>query len=340
MIWRRTSFARMAVLLAGLPDSVPGSTVNRLCASSLDAINIAARMIEANHGDVMIAGGVESMSRAPFVVAKADSAFSRTAEMYDTTIGWRFTNPKLAKMHHPYSMGETAENVANRYKLSREEQDRFAYESQVRCAAAMKAGRFRDEIVAVEIPQRKGDPIRVEIDEHPRHDTTMEALANLPPAFAKDGTVTAGNSSGINDGAAALLVVELELARKLGLKPLAIVGASATAGVDPSCMGLGPIPAVKKALGRAGLKMGDVDLVELNEAFAAQALPCIRELGMDAARVNVNGGAIALGHPLGCSGARISTTLLHEMKRRGAKRGLATMCVGVGQGVATLFEVP
>jgi acetyl-CoA C-acetyltransferase len=332
--------ARMAVLLAGLPDSVPGSTVNRLCASSLDAINIAARMIEANHGDVMIAGGVESMSRAPFVVAKADSAFSRTAEMYDTTIGWRFTNPKLAKMHHPYSMGETAENVANRYKLSREEQDRFAYESQVRCAAAMKAGRFRDEIVAVEIPQRKGDPIRVEIDEHPRHDTTMEALANLPPAFAKDGTVTAGNSSGINDGAAALLVVELELARKLGLKPLAIVGASATAGVDPSCMGLGPIPAVKKALGRAGLKMGDVDLVELNEAFAAQALPCIRELGMDAARVNVNGGAIALGHPLGCSGARISTTLLHEMKRRGAKRGLATMCVGVGQGVATLFEVP
>jgi 3-oxoadipyl-CoA thiolase len=330
--------ARMAALLAGLPDSVPGSTVNRLCASSLDAINIAARMIEANHGDVMIAGGVESMSRAPFVMAKATEAFSREAAIFDTTIGWRFTNSKLAAMYQPYSMGETAENVAKKYKLSREEQDRFAFESQMKCKAAMETGRFAEEIVPVEISQRKGPPIIVDRDEHPRFDTTMEKLAKLPPAFAKDGTVTAGNSSGINDGAAALLLAEEGTARRLGLPILAIVGPSATAGVDPSCMGLGPIPAVQKALARAGLSMKDIDLVELNEAFAAQSIPCIRELGMDAARVNVNGGAIALGHPLGCSGARIATTLLHEMKRRGAKRGLATMCVGVGQGVATLFE--
>ncbi len=330
--------ARMAALLAGLPDSVPGSTVNRLCASSLDAINIAARMIEANHGDVMIAGGVESMTRAPFVLAKSAEPFSRQTEMYDTTIGWRFTNPKLAAAHHPYSMGETAENVAKKYKLTREEQDRFAFESQMRCKAAMESGRFRDEIVPVEIPQRKGEAIVVDCDEHPRHDTTMEKLAKLPPAFAKDGTVTAGNSSGINDGAAALLLASEETAKRLGLSILAVVGRSATAGVDPSCMGLGPIPAVQKALSRAGLTIKDIDLFELNEAFAAQAIPCMRELGMDPARVNVNGGAIALGHPLGCSGARITTTLLHEMKRRGAHRGLATMCVGVGQGVATIFE--
>ncbi len=330
--------ARMAALLAGLPDSVPGSTVNRLCASSLDAINIAARMIEANHGDVMIAGGVESMSRAPFVLAKAAEAFSRASEIYDTTIGWRFTNPKLAALHHPFSMGETAENVARNYKLTREEQDRFAFESQMKCKAAMETGRFADEIVAVEIPQRKGPPIVVERDEHPRPETTMDALAKLRPAFAKDGTVTAGNSSGINDGAAALLLVEEKTASRLGVRPMAFVGPSATAGVDPSCMGLGPIPATKKALGRAGWSMNDIDLVELNEAFAAQSIPCIRDLGMDAARINVNGGAIALGHPLGCSGARIATTLLHEMKRRSVRRGLATMCVGVGQGVATLFE--
>ena len=330
--------ARMAILLAGLPDTVPGSTVNRLCASSLDAINIAARMIEAGAGDVMIAGGVESMSRAPFVMAKATEAFSREAQVFDTTIGWRFTNPKLAALHHPYSMGETAENVAKRYKLSREEQDRFAYESQMKCKAAMQSNRFADEIVGVPIPQRKGDPVLVTVDEHPRHETTMEALAKLKPAFAKDGTVTAGNSSGINDGAAALLLVEESLARRLGLTPMAVVGASATAGVDPSCMGLGPIPAVRKALERSKLKITDIELFEFNEAFAAQAIPCIRELGLDPARVNVNGGAIALGHPLGCSGARITTTLLHEMKRRGAKRGLATMCVGVGQGVATVFE--
>ncbi len=332
--------ARMAALLAGLPDTVPGSTINRLCASSLDAINIAARMIEANHGDVMIAGGVESMSRAPFVVAKSMEAFGRTAEMYDTTIGWRFTNPKLAAIHHPYSMGETAENVAKGHKVTREEQDQFALDSQMKCKAALEAGRFADEIVPVEIPQRKGSPVVVDRDEHPRTDTTMEALGKLKPAFAKDGTVTAGNSSGINDGAAALLLVEESVAKRLDLPILAFVGASATAGVDPSCMGLGPIPATQKALARAGWSMKDVLLVELNEAFAAQAIPCIRELGIDAARVNVNGGAIALGHPLGCSGARIATTLLHEMKRRGSHRGLATMCVGVGQGVATLFERP
>ena len=332
--------ARMAVLLAGLPDSVPGSTVNRLCASSLDAINIAARMIEANHGDVMIAGGVESMSRAPFVLAKSDAAFGRKIEAYDTTIGWRFTNPKLTAMYHPFSMGETAENVAKKYKLSREEQDQFAYQSQMKCKGAMETGNFADEIVPVEIPQRKGDPIVVEKDEHPRGDTTMEILAKLKPAFAKDGTVTAGNASGINDGAAALLLVESKTAERLGLQVLAVVGSSATAGVDPSCMGLGPIPATKKALKRAGLSVGDIDLFELNEAFAAQAIPCMRELGIDPERVNPNGGAIALGHPPGCSGARIVTTLLHEMKRRGVKRGLATMCVGVGQGVATLFERP
>lgn len=330
--------ARMAVLLAGLPESVPGSTINRLCASSLDAINIAARMIEAGCGDVMIAGGIESMSRAPFVIPKADAAFSRHVEMHDTTIGWRFTNPKLAALHHPYSMGETAENVAKRYGLSREEQDRFALDSQMKCKAAVEAGRFAEEIVTVEIPQRKGGSILVARDEHPRPDMTMEKLAKLPPAFAKDGTVTAGNSSGINDGATALLLVEAATAKRLGLAPLACVGASATAGVDPACMGLGPIPATRKALTRAGWSIKDIDLVELNEAFAAQSIPCIRELGMNPAKVNVNGGAIALGHPLGCSGARIATTLLHEMKRRGAKRGLATMCVGVGQGVATLFE--
>lgn len=330
--------ARMAALLAGLPESVPGSTVNRLCASSLDAINIAARMIEANHGEVMIAGGVESMSRAPFVLAKGESAFSRKAEMHDTTIGWRFTNPRLAELYHPYSMGETAENVAKKYKLSREEQDQFAYESQMKCQAAMEAGRFADEIVAVEVPQRKGDPLVVDRDEHPRSDTTLEKLAKLRPAFAKDGTVTAGNSSGINDGAAALLIVEEAKAKALGLRVLAVVGASATAGVDPACMGLGPIPATRKALARAGRDIRDLQVVELNEAFAAQSIPCIQELGIAPARVNPNGGAIALGHPLGCSGARIATTLLHEMKRQKAKLGLATMCVGVGQGVATVFE--
>ncbi|MFQ5461293.1 MAG: acetyl-CoA C-acyltransferase [Phycisphaerae bacterium] len=330
--------ARMAVLLAGLPETVPGSTVNRLCASGLDCINIAARMIEADHGDVMIAGGVESMSRAPIVTAKATAAFSRKVETYDTTIGWRFTNPKLAEQHHPFSMGETAENVAKKHKLTREAQDAFALASQMKCKAAVEAGRFSDELVPVAVPQRKGDPVIVDRDEHPRPDTTMEKLAKLRPAFATDGTVTAGNASGINDGAAALLLVEEKLAERFGLTPLAVVGKSATAGVDPAHMGLGPIPATNKALTRAGLTVADIDLFELNEAFAAQSIACMRELEIDAERVNPNGGAIALGHPLGCSGARIATTLLHEMKRRSVKRGIATMCVGVGQGVATVFE--
>ena len=336
--------ARMAALLAGLPETVPGSTVNRLCASSLDCINICARMIEADHGDVFIAGGVESMSRAPFVLAKGRVPFDRSVEMHDTTIGWRFTNPKLAAMHQPFGMGETAENVAKHYKVSREEQDAFAVKSQQKCGAAMEAGRFRDEIVPVEVPQRKGDPIVVDTDEHPRPSTTAEALAKLKPAFAKDGTVTAGNASGINDGAAALLLVELSKAQELQLPVMAIVGPSATAGVDPAMMGLGPIPAARKAIARAKARgsltgIEDLDLVELNEAFASQSLVCIRELGLDPERVNPNGGAIALGHPLGCSGARIVTTLLHEMKHRNAAHGLATMCVGVGQGMATLFEL-
>lgn len=330
--------ARMAVLLAGLPDTVPGATVNRLCASSLEAINIAARMIEADHGNVLIAGGVESMTRAPFVMPKADVAFSRSAEVFDTTMGWRFTNPKLAAQYPPYSMGETAENVARRCGISREEQDRFAYESQMRCKAAMDAGRFRDETVPVPVPQRKGDPVLVERDEHPRPETTLAGLGKLPPAFSKDGTVTAGNSSGINDGAAALLLMEAATAKRLGVKPLASVGPSASAGVDPGCMGLGPIPAVRKVLRRATLGVSDIDLVELNEAFAAQAIACIRELGLDPSRVNPNGGAIALGHPLGCSGARLATTLIYEMRRNRSRHGLATMCVGVGQGVATLFH--
>ena len=332
--------ARMAGLLAGLPVSVPGSTINRLCASSLDAIQIAARMIEAGHGEVIVAGGVESMSRAPFVTGKAGTAFSRKVQVYDTTIGWRFVNPALAALHHPFGMGETAENVARQYGLTREEQDRFAFDSQRKCNEAVEAGRFGDEIVSVEVPRRKADPLVVERDEHPRPDTTLEKLARLRPAFAKDGTVTAGNSSGVNDGAAALLVVESKTAESLGLPVLAVVGPSASAGVDPATMGLGPIPATRKALARAGWSNSDLELVELNEAFAAQSIPCIRDLELDPLRVNPNGGAIALGHPLGCSGARIATTLLHEMKRRGARRGLATMCVGVGQGLAVLFEAP
>ncbi len=331
--------ARMAALLAGLPDSVPGCTMNRLCASSLTAVNLAARMIEADHGDVFIAGGVESMTRAPLVMSKAEEEFPRGAPpIHDTTIGWRFTNPRLAELHHPYGMGETAENVAKKYHVSREDQDRFAYESQMKTKSAMDAGRFADELVAVEIPQRKGEPIVVDRDEHPRPETTIDALAKLRPAFADDGTVTAGNSSGINDGAAAILLVEYETARTLGLPILAIVGASASAGVDPAFMGLGPVPATRKALDRASLKIEDLHLIELNEAFAAQSLESIRQLGLDPSKVNPNGGAIALGHPLGCSGARLVTTLVHEMARTQARRGLVTMCVGVGQGVATIFE--
>ncbi len=331
--------ARMAVLLAGLPDSVPGTTVNRLCASGLEAVAIAARMIEANHGDVFIAGGAESMSRAPLVLPKPDEPWVRGNQtMYDTTLGWRMTNPRLAAMYQPFSMGETAENVAERYKISRESQDEFALQSQQRCAAAVQVGRLAEEIVPVEIDLGKGKKAVVAADEHPRPDTTMEALAKLKPAFRENGTVTAGNSSGLNDGAAALLVVEAETAKRLGLKPMAVVRSSASAGVDPACMGLGPIPATKKALARANWKVADLELVELNEAFAAQSLACIDQLGLDSERVNVNGGSIAIGHPLGCSGARLATTLIREMRRRNAKRGLATLCVGVGQGLSVLFE--
>lgn len=334
--------ARMAALLAGLPESVPGATVNRLCASGLEAINIAARMIESGCGDVFIAGGVESMTRAPFVFAKQETAWDRRPpEVFDTTIGWRFTNPKLAEKHYPYSMGETAENVARKWSIPRDEQDRFALQSQQRWKAAHDAGRWAEELVPVEVPQRKGEPVIFDTDEHPRPETTLEKLGTLRPAFAKDekGTVTAGNSSGVNDGAAALLVVERSRAEQLGLKPLVRVGASASAGVDPAYMGVGPVFAVRKALERNNLDLSDIDLIELNEAFAAQSLACIRDLALDEARVNVNGGAIAMGHPLGCSGAKITTTLVHEMKRRGAKRGIATACIGVGQGLATVFEL-
>ncbi len=331
--------ARMAALLAGLPASVPGATVNRLCASGLEAVNIAARMIESDCGDVIIAGGVESMSRAPYVLSKADRAFGRDQAIFDTSIGWRFVNPKLAALHYPYAMGETAENVAREHGVDRQAQDNFALRSQQRWAAAHAAGRFADEVVPVEVQQGRNGSVFVEIDEHPRPDTTLEKLAQLRPAFAKDdqGTVTAGNSSGINDGAAALLLVEAERAAALGLKPLAFVGPSAAAGVDPAYMGLGPIPAVRKALKRAGLSIGDVGRYEINEAFAAQAVACQRELGIDDENLNVNGGAISIGHPLGCSGARLAATLVHEMVRTETDRGVASLCVGVGQGLATVF---
>ncbi len=330
--------ARMALLLAGLPITVGGTTVNRLCGSGLEAVNQAARAVMAGDGEVYIAGGSESMTRAPFVMAKHSEAWDRKLESYDTTIGWRFTNPRLADLYYPYSMGETAENVAERWQITREEQDAFGQSSQQKACAAIAAGRFKDEIVPVAIPQRKGDPVIVDTDEHPRPDVTLEKLAKLPPAFKKGGTVTAGNSSGINDGASALLIMSADKAAQLGLKPLARIRAMAVAGVDPACMGVGPVPATRKALLRAGLSVDDIGLVELNEAFAAQSLACIRDLGLDSDRVNVNGGAIALGHPLGCSGARILTTLVHEMKRRETRYGLATMCIGVGQGIATIVE--
>jgi acetyl-CoA C-acetyltransferase len=330
--------ARIAVLLAGLPVEVAGTTVNRLCASGLQAIMDAARAVMLDEGGVYIAGGVESMSRAPFVMAKASEAFSRTPEIYDSTIGWRFTNPELAKMHHPYSMGETAENVAKQWKISREEQDRFAVESQKRYDSAFKAAKFSDELISVPIRQRKGEPVLVDKDEHPRL-SDLESVSKLQPAFVKDGSVTAANSSGINDGAAALLIVSEKYMKEKNLKPLASIKAMAVAGVDPAIMGIGPVPATRKALKRAGLQVQDLGLVELNEAFASQSIACIRELGLDPAIVNVNGGAIALGHPLGSSGARISTTLLHEMRRRPEiKYGLATMCIGVGQGAAVIYE--
>ncbi len=332
--------ARMASLLAGLPETVPGATVNRLCASGLEAINIAARMIECNCGDVMVAGGVESMSRAPFVMAKGKTSFDRNCEMHDTTIGWRFLNPKLSKIHHPFGMGETAENVAKKWSISREAQDVFALESQQKWKNAKDAGKWDDEIIPVDVPQRKGESIIIDADEHPRPDVSLDKLGTLQPSFSSndDATVTAGNSSGINDGAAALVLVEESLANKLGLNILGYVGACASSGVDPAIMGTGPIPATKKLLEREELTVNDIDLFELNEAFAAQSIACIQEIGMDANRVNVNGGAIAMGHPLGCSGARIAVTLIHELNRRQATRGVATLCVGVGQGLATLFE--
>jgi 3-oxoadipyl-CoA thiolase len=331
--------ARMSALLAGLPVEIAGQTVNRLCGSGLQAINSAAHAIMVGDGDAFVAGGVESMTRAPYVMAKPETPYDRgNREMYDTTLGWRFTNPRLAQMHHPYSMGETGENVAQQCGVTREEQDEFALRSHQRAVAAIEDGRFKDQIVPITVPQPKGDPILVERDEHPRPDTSMEALTRLKPAFREDGSVTAGNSSGINDGASATVVVEADLARRLGLRPMARILATAVAGVDPSVMGLGPIPATRKALARAGLEVGDLDLIELNEAFASQSIAVIRELGLDAERVNVNGGAIAMGHPLGMSGARLITMLAHELERRQARYGLATMCIGVGQGIATIIE--
>ena len=331
--------ARMAALLAGLPAEVGGLTVNRLCGSGLQAVNSAAHAIAVGDGDVFIAGGVESMSRAPYVMLKPEAAYERgTHELVDTTLGWRFVNPDLAALHHPYSMGETGENVAERMGVSREEQDAFALTSQRNTAAAIAAGHYRDQLVPIAIPQRKGAPMVVDADEHPRPDTTAEALARLTPAFRDGGTGTAGNSSGINDGASAVLVVEAGRARELGLRPMARVVATAVAGVDPAFMGLGPIPATRKALDRAGIGVADLDLIELNEAFASQSIACIRELGLDPARVNVDGGAIALGHPLGASGGRLITTLVHGLSRTGGRYGLASMCIGVGQGIATVVE--
>jgi 3-oxoadipyl-CoA thiolase len=322
--------ARMAALLAGLPQSVAGVTVNRLCASGLAAVVSACHAVIAGDGELFVAGGVESMSRAPLVTAKPDKEFPRgDRTLYDTTLGWRFPNPKLAELFPPESMGETGENVAEQYGVSREDQDAFALASQHRWAAAAEAGRFDDELVAV------GELAR---DEHPRPDTSLEKLAALKPAFRQGGTVTAGNSSGINDGAAALVVASEEKARALGIEPLGVFVGSAVAGVDPRVMGIGPIPAVRKLLGRTGVEASQLDLVELNEAFASQSVAVIRELGLDPDKVNVNGGAIALGHPLGMSGARLVVSLLHELRRRGGRYGLATLCVGVGQGQAALFE--
>jgi 3-oxoadipyl-CoA thiolase len=331
--------ARMAGLLAGLPVSVPGQTVNRLCGSGLEAVRSAAHAIRAGEGSVFVAGGVESMSRAPWVMLKPSEAFPRgVPETADSLLGWRFVNPKMPR-EWTVSLGETAEIVADDHGISREDQDRFALASQQRSCAAIQAGHFHGEIVPVEIPQRKGSPVVVDTDEHPRPDTSAEGLAALRPAFRREGgTVTAGNSSGLNDGAAALLVVSRVAADELGLRPMARVVASAVAGVEPQRMGIGPVPATRKALKLAGLEVGDLGLVELNEAFAAQSLACIRELGIDPAIVNVSGGAVAMGHPLGSSGARILTTLVHEMRRRSVRYGLATMCIGVGQGIAMIVE--
>jgi 3-oxoadipyl-CoA thiolase len=331
--------ARMAALLAGLPVTVPGVTVNRLCASGLQSIIDASRAFKAGEGDVYLAGGAESMTRAPFVMAKSETAFARDFTAHDTTLGWRFVNQRLAKQYFPYTMGHTAENVAKQYNISREDQDAFAFESQRKYHRAAEKGRFRKELVPVFLPQPKGDAAMFDTDEQPRV-STLEKLATLKPAFQPDGgTVTAGNAAGINDGAAAVLLVNEDALKRYNLKPMARVIASAVAGVDPAIMGMGPVPATRKVLERAGLTLADMDLIELNEAFASQSLAVIRELGLDVSKVNVNGGSIALGHPLGSSGARIVATLMHEMQRReGVRYGLATMCVGVGQGAAMVFE--
>jgi 3-oxoadipyl-CoA thiolase len=329
--------ARMAALLAGLPIETAGVTINRLCASGLEAIIHAGNSVMVGNGALFIAGGVESMSRAPFVLAKSDQPFNRNVQMFDTTMGWRFTNAKLAEKHYPFSMGETAENVASKFGITRLRQDEFALESQVRYAVAEKNGKFSSERVGVSVP-RDGNQGIVVTDEHPR-ETSLEKLSALKPAFKKDGTVTAGNSSGINDGAAACLIVDANTVKTYSQAPMVRIVASAVAGVEPAYMGLGPIPATQKVLKRAGLKLSDIGLVELNEAFASQVLACMTELDLNPEIVNVNGGAIAMGHPLGCSGVRISATLIHEMKRRKVRYGLATMCVGVGQGVAVIYEL-
>jgi acetyl-CoA acyltransferase len=334
--------ARMSALLAGLPQTVSGVTVNRLCGSGLEALAQAARLIRAGEADLVIAGGVESMSRAPFVMPKADQAFSRNAEIYDTTIGWRFVNPAMKKQYGVDAMPETAENLAEERQIARADQDAYAVRSQQRAARAMAEGRIAEELVPVEIPRRKGDPLRVDTDEHPRADTDLDKLARLPAPFRDGGTVTAGNASGVNDGAGALLVASEAAMRAHGLEPLARVTGAATAGVPPRIMGIGPAPATRKLLGRQGLGLGEVDVIELNEAFAAQVLAVTRDLGLadDAEHVNPNGGAIAFGHPLGASGARLAMTAAYELRRRGLSRALVTMCIGVGQGIAALLERP
>jgi len=331
--------ARNASLLAGLPYTVPGATVNRLCGSGLEAINQAAHAIETDHGDLYVAGGVESMTRGPWVMGKPANPFPRgDIQMYDSSLGWRFPNKRMGELYSLINNGETAENVAEKHNISREDQDKLALASHQKALQAQKDGRLKDEIIPFEIPQRKGAPLVHDKDEGPRSDTTLEILAGLQPAFKKGGSVTAGNSSPLSDGAAALLITTPQKAEQLRLKPLARIVASAAAGVHPNYMGIGPIPATQKALKRAGLTIEQIDLVELNEAFASQVLACCRELGIDLNKLNVNGGAIALGHPLGCSGARMMTTLVHEMRKRGSRYGLATMCIGVGQGIATIVE--
>lgn len=330
--------ARMSSLLAGMPIEVPGYTVNRLCASGLQSLMEAAKGVMTGMGDMFLAGGVESMTRAPLVMAKSEQAFGRKIDIHDTTIGWRFTNPKLAKMYYPFGMGETAENVAEQWKISREEQDLFAYNTQLKYEDAHKNGRFNSQIIPIEVPRRKQDPLIFDKDEHPRL-STPEVLGNLKPAFREGGTVTAGNASGVNDGAAVALICSEEIVKKFNLKPMARIVSMGVAGVHPDIMGIGPVPASQKALKRAGLKISDLGLVELNEAFASQSIASMRELGIDESIINVNGGSIAIGHPLGASGTRISTTLIHEMNsRNNVKYGLATMCIGVGQGSAIIFE--